>query len=42
VELPSLDDPRANLQTRKLRAEAALAACALAAIVLAFWARKYR
>jgi hypothetical protein len=42
LELPSLDDPRADLQTRKLRAEGALLVCVLTTIVLAFWARKYR
>jgi hypothetical protein len=42
LELPTLDDPRAGLQARKLRAEVALGACAVAAVVLAFWARKYR
>ena len=42
LELPSLDDPRASLQARKLRAEGALIVCVLTAIVLAFWARKYR
>lgn len=42
VELPSLDDPRASLAQRKLRAEAALVAGALAAFALAFWARRFR
>ena len=42
VELPTLDDPRASLRVRKLRAESALAACVLAILALAFWARKYK
>lgn len=42
MELPTLDDPGASLASRKLRAEAALVVCALAAFALAYWARRRR
>lgn len=42
LELPVLDDPAAGLAARKARAELLLGLGALAAVLLALWARKYR
>jgi hypothetical protein len=38
-ELPALDDPKADLATRRRRAELLLAGSAIGAFLLAFWAR---
>lgn len=42
AELPALDDPRADLATRKRRAEVMLGACAVGAFALVLWARRWR
>ncbi len=40
--LPALDDPSADLATRKRRAEIMLGACAVGAFALVLWARRWR
>jgi hypothetical protein len=42
LSLPTLDDPAANLETRKHRALGLLLGGALLAVALAYWARRWR